>query len=121
MTRVRLADAEVYEWIALRRVSGGVARVGGRWVEGDYQGPGDVAGALAGLLAGGLVMLLDPAAGLIARAARTNTGTDRYESCVRGPCGCPPPSSLPCVAGLWMTTPTRSRMRRYLTSVARYV
>ena len=70
----------MYEWIALRRVSiGGVTKVGHRWLESGHRIPGYVAGALSGLLAGGLVMLLDPdpSAGMT-RAALTHAGTDRY-------------------------------------------
>jgi hypothetical protein len=81
MTRAPLAGAEVYEWIALRRVSGGgVTKVDCRWLESGHRLPGYVTTALAGLLAGGLVILLnpDPATGA-ARAALTNTGTDRYD------------------------------------------
>lgn len=82
MTRVPLAGAEVYEWIALRRVSiGGVAKVDRRWLESGHQVPGYVTNALARLLAGGLVMLVDPdpSAEGMARAALTNAGTDHYE------------------------------------------
>ncbi|MBV8542482.1 MAG: hypothetical protein JO063_06295 [Pseudonocardiales bacterium] len=74
----------MYEWIALRRVGdGGVAKVGDRWLESDHQVPDYVADALTGLLAGGLVMLVDPEPdpnlGAVARAALTNVGADRYE------------------------------------------
>ncbi|MGH3853893.1 MAG: hypothetical protein ACRDR6_10450 [Pseudonocardiaceae bacterium] len=84
MIRVPLAGAEVYVWVALRRVSGGgVTRAGERWLESGHQMPDYVAGALAGLLAGGLVMLLDPDPdhdpGAVARVALTNAGADRYE------------------------------------------
>ena len=40
MTRVPLAGVEVYEWIALRRVSvGGVTTVDGRWLESGHRLP----------------------------------------------------------------------------------
>ncbi|MBV8541429.1 MAG: hypothetical protein JO268_12935 [Pseudonocardiales bacterium] len=75
-----LAGAEVYEWIALRRVGGGgVAKVGDRWLQNGHRVPGYVAGALAGLLAGGLVMPVDPEPSAVARVALTDAGTDRYE------------------------------------------
>lgn len=80
--RAPLAGAEVYEWIALRRVSlGGVTKVDHRWLETGHRVPGYVAGALAALLAGGLVMLLDPnpSAGTLARVVLTSTGAARYE------------------------------------------
>ncbi|MGH3773040.1 MAG: hypothetical protein ACRDRW_16875 [Pseudonocardiaceae bacterium] len=72
------------EWVALRRVGGGgVTKVGDHWLESGDQVPDYVAGALAGLLAGGLVMLVDPDPdpdpGAVARVALTNTGADRYE------------------------------------------
>jgi hypothetical protein len=82
MIRAPLAGAEVYEWIALRRVSiGGVTKVGHRWLESGHRVPGYVTNALAALLAGGLVMLVDPnpSAGTIARVALTSTGAARYE------------------------------------------
>jgi hypothetical protein len=80
--RAPLAGAEVYEWIALRRVSiGGVTKVGHRWLERGHRVPGYVTGTLARLLASGLVMLVDPgpSAGTTARAALTSTGFARYE------------------------------------------
>jgi hypothetical protein len=82
MTRVPLAGAEVYEWVALRRVScGGVVKVGYRWLESGHQIPGYVAGALAGLLTSRLVMLVDPdpTAEAVVRVVLTNAGADRYE------------------------------------------
>jgi hypothetical protein len=84
MTRAPLAGAEVYEWIALRRVSiGGVTKVGHRWLESGHQVPGYVSNALAGLLTGGLVMLLEPDPSAadrgMARVALTSTGAAHYE------------------------------------------
>jgi hypothetical protein len=83
-TRAPLAGIEVYEWIALRRVSnGGVAKAGHRWLESDHRVPGYVAGALARLLASGLATLVDPdpdpSVGAVARVALTSTGFARYE------------------------------------------
>ena len=82
VNRAPLAGAEVYEWVALRRVSiGGVTKVDHRWLESGHQIPGYLARALARLLASRLVMLPDPhpdpAVG--ARVALTNDGNDRYE------------------------------------------
>ncbi|MGH3772781.1 MAG: hypothetical protein ACRDRW_15555 [Pseudonocardiaceae bacterium] len=80
MTRVPLAGAEVYEWVALRRVSGGeVVKVGDRWLESGHRVPGYLTDTLVGLLAGGLVMLADPGAEAMAWVVLTNTGADRYE------------------------------------------
>lgn len=72
----------MYEWVALRRVSiGGVTKAGHRWLEDGHQVPGYVTGALTRLLAGGLVMLVDPdpSARGMARATLTSTGFARYE------------------------------------------
>jgi hypothetical protein len=82
--RAPLAGVEVYEWSALRRVSlGGVTKVDHCWLESGHRIPSYIAGALARLLAGGLVTLVnrdpDPSAGTIARAALTSSGVDRYE------------------------------------------
>jgi len=82
MTRAPLAGPEVYEWVALRRVSGGgVTKVGHRWLESDHQIPGYLTDALAKLLTSGLVKLVnpEPSAGGVARAVLTNTGAERYE------------------------------------------
>jgi hypothetical protein len=81
MTRAPLAGTEVYEWIALRRVSnGGVTKVDHRWLESDHRVPGYVVGALARLLAGGLVTLVDPDPSVsTARVALTSAGFARYE------------------------------------------
>jgi hypothetical protein len=82
MTRIPLAGAWVYEWVALRRVSsGGVVKIGHRWLESGHQLPAHIAGALARLLTVGQVMLLDPDpnAGGSARAILTTIGHDRYE------------------------------------------
>jgi hypothetical protein len=82
MTRGPLAGAEVYEWVALRRVSsGGVVKIGHRWLESGHQLPAYLAGTLARSLTSGLVTLLDPdpSAGDSARAVLTNIGHDRYE------------------------------------------
>jgi hypothetical protein len=78
----RLAGAEISEWVALRRVNGGgVAQVGGRWVESGHRLPGHLGVALGGLLAGGLIRLvnLDPTTGLTRRAVLTHAGVERYE------------------------------------------
>ena len=82
MTRAPLAGVEVYEWIALRRVcGGGVTKVDHRWLESGHRVPGYVTNSLATLLAGGLVMLVDPgpSAETMARVALTSAGAARYE------------------------------------------
>jgi hypothetical protein len=82
MTRAPLAGAEISEWVALRRVrGGGVAQVGYRWVESGHRLPGHLAVALGGLLASGLIRLVnpDPTTGLMGTAALTHAGNDRYE------------------------------------------
>ncbi|MBV9011961.1 MAG: hypothetical protein JO272_07915 [Pseudonocardiales bacterium] len=77
-----LADPEVSEWVALRRVShGGVTQAGGRWVENGHRLPGHLAVALGGLLARRLIRLVnpDPTTGNICRTVLTYDGVDRYE------------------------------------------
>lgn len=73
--------------------------------------------ALAGLLADGLVMLLDPdpIAEAMVRGRSPAAGWPAMGACARVPCGCPPPSSSLCAAGLWMTS-TRSVVWRCPTS-----
>jgi hypothetical protein len=80
MTQASLAGAEVYEWVALRRVSAGaVTKAEHRWLANGHQVPAYIAGALARSLATGLVILLDPSAQGVARAVLTASGHDRYE------------------------------------------
>jgi hypothetical protein len=79
MTRVPFGGADLYDWIALRRVSGGgVVKLGEGWLESGRRVPGYVTDALTALCQRGLVMLADP--GPMARAALTDAGADRYES-----------------------------------------
>lgn len=80
MTQAPLAGAEVYEWVALRRVSaGGVTQADHRWLANGHRVPAYIAGALARSLATGLVILLHPSAGGVSRAILTASGHDRYE------------------------------------------
>lgn len=75
-----LSGADLYDWMALRRVSGGdVARVGGGWLDGGHRVPGYVAHALTELLAGGLVVLVDRDPYGMRRGALTDSGAARYE------------------------------------------
>lgn len=74
----------MYDWIALRRVSGGgIARTGDRWFDSGRRVPGYVADALATLCEAGLVRLVDLDRMAIARAALTETGVIRYEHLCR--------------------------------------
>lgn len=53
-----LAGADLYAWMALRRVSGGgVAKLGDHYLDRGRPTPGYVAESLAELLEGGLVAL----------------------------------------------------------------
>ncbi|MGH4009893.1 MAG: hypothetical protein ACRDTH_17370 [Pseudonocardiaceae bacterium] len=75
-----MAGADLYDWIALRRVSGGgIARVGDRWFDSGRRVPGYVADALATLCEAGLVRLVDLERMAMARAALTDAGAIRYE------------------------------------------
>lgn len=76
-----LAGAELYDWIALRRVStGAIAKLGDRWLEGGRRVPGYVSDALTALCERGLVTQSDPdqATDGLARAALTAAGINRY-------------------------------------------
>lgn len=76
--RVPLAGVDLYDWIALRRVSGGgVVKLDPVWLESGRRVPGYVTDALTALCQRGLVTLTEPDP--IARAAFTDAGTDRYE------------------------------------------
>lgn len=84
-----LTGADLYGWIALRRVSGGgVAQAGDCWLDGGHRVPGYVADALTEFLAGGLVALAGQDPYGMRRAALTDTGTARYEGLCYGrePC-----------------------------------
>lgn len=76
-----LTGADLYDWIALRRVSEGrMARMGDCWLDFGHRVPGYVADALTELLAGGLVTLADQDPYGLRRAALTDSGAARYES-----------------------------------------
>lgn len=77
---IPLAGADLYDWIALRRVSdGGVAQVGGCWLDGGHRVPGYVADALTELLTGGLAALADQDPYGLRRGALTDSGAARYQ------------------------------------------
>lgn len=80
MTRAPLTGADLYDWIALRRVSGGgMAKLGDRWLDSGHRVPGYVTEALAVLRGDGLVTLAHPPTGGMARAALTDAGAARYQ------------------------------------------
>ncbi len=80
MSRASLTGADLYDWIGLRRVSGGgVAKLGDRWLESGHCVPGYVTESLAVLCGDGLVTLADPEPWGMARAALTDVGTARYQ------------------------------------------
>lgn len=77
-TRVPLRGTDLYDWIALRRVSGGgVVKLSGGWWECGRRVPGYVAEALTALCQRGLVTLSGPAP--LARAVLTDAGVERYQ------------------------------------------
>jgi hypothetical protein len=79
-----LAGADLYDWIALRRVSGdGIARVGDRWFDGGRRVPGYVADTLTALCEVDLVRLVDLDRMAMARAGLTDAGAIRYEHLCR--------------------------------------
>jgi len=79
-----LAGSDLYDWIALRRISGsGIARVGDRWFDGGPRVPGYVADALTALCEDGLVRLVNLEKMAMARVALTDAGAIRYEHLCR--------------------------------------
>jgi hypothetical protein len=75
-----LTGADLYHWLALRRVSaGGVTKLGDRWRDHGHRVPDYVTDALTALRQDGLVTLTDPHPGGMARAALTDAGTARFE------------------------------------------
>lgn len=75
-----LAGADLYDWMALRRVNGGgVTQVGACWLESGHRVPGYLADALTGLLAGGLVTLAGRDPYGLRRSTLTGSGAARYD------------------------------------------
>ena len=76
-----LAGADLFTWLALRRVHGGrVAKVGDRYLDGETPVPGYVAEILDDLIAFGLVTLgtVDPSAGERQQITMTEPGCNRH-------------------------------------------
>lgn len=115
MTRAPLTGADLYDWIALRRVSGGgMAKLGDRWLDSGHRVPGYVTEALAVLCGDGLVALADPESGGMARAALTDVGAARYQQlCQQRQTALQVPASrfAPSAADSVSTTPTRPAAR----------
>lgn len=84
MSGASLTGTDLYHWIALRRVHDGkVTRLGDRWRDRGHPVPGYVTDAMDELLTAGLVILADPAEGMVP-AALTNAGTARLEQLTPG-------------------------------------
>ncbi|MGH3781839.1 MAG: hypothetical protein ACRDRO_14755 [Pseudonocardiaceae bacterium] len=80
LTPPPLAGADLYDWMALRRVSGGgIAKMGDHWFDHGRRIPGYVADALTVLCDNGVVTLAELDAWGMQRAAMTNTGTARHQ------------------------------------------
>lgn len=83
ITRALLTDADLYDWIALRRVNdGGIARAGDRWFDSGLRVPGYVTEALTALCGNGLVTLAEGDewdVWAMRRATLTDAGTVRYQ------------------------------------------
>lgn len=76
-----LAGADLFTWLAMRRVHGGrVAKVGDRYLDGEIPVPGYVAEVLDELISLGLLALasVDPSAGGREQIAMTEPGSTRY-------------------------------------------
>ncbi len=83
-TRPQLAGADLYDWMALRRVSGGgIAKTGDYWLEHGRRIRGYVADALTALCGTGAVLLAEVDAWGMRRAMLTDTGTRRCEQLSR--------------------------------------
>jgi hypothetical protein len=83
-TRPPLTGADLYEWMALRRVSaGGIARMGDHWFDHGRQIPGYVADTLAMLCDGSAVALAELDGSDLQRAALTDTGSARFQQLCR--------------------------------------
>ncbi len=79
MTRARLTGVDLYDWIALRRVSeGGIARMGDHWFDGGFRVPCYVTDALTVLYDNDLVTLIDVDGWCLQRAELTEAGKARY-------------------------------------------
>lgn len=80
MAQVPLAGSDLYDWIALRRVSGGsVATKLGRWFEAGRRVPGYVTDTLTDLREAELITVIDPDMSGMARVALTDVGIARYD------------------------------------------
>ena len=75
-----LTGADLYHWVALRRVSnGGITKLGERWLDHGAPVPGYLTAALTELSELALVTLVHPASGGASRVVLTAAGTDRFE------------------------------------------
>jgi hypothetical protein len=82
--RAPLSGADLYAWMALRRVSDGlVATHRGLWLESGHRMPGYVTDTLTALAGQRLVTLARPDPWGMARATLTGTGSIRYEQLSR--------------------------------------
>jgi len=79
-TRLPLVGTDLYDWVALRRVSaGGTTRMGDHWFDHGRLVPGYVADALTTLCDNGLVAVATLDVWGMQRAALTGAGTARYQ------------------------------------------
>lgn len=79
MSRTQLTGVDLYDWIALRRVSeGGIARMGDHWFDSGFRVPCYVTDALTALHGSDLVALIDVDGWCMQRAALTEAGKVRY-------------------------------------------
>jgi hypothetical protein len=80
MARPQLTGADLYDWMALRRVSaGGIAKVNDHWLERGRRIPGYIAEALTALCDTGVVTLAEVDVWGMRRTVLTDTGTVRYD------------------------------------------
>jgi hypothetical protein len=80
MTRPQLTGADLYDWMALRRVrGGGIAKVGDHWLEHGHRIPDYIADALTALCDTDVVALTEVDVWGMRRAVLTGIGTLRHE------------------------------------------
>lgn len=74
------AGTDLYDWMALRRVSGGgIAKMDDHWLEHGHRIPGYIADALTALCDTGVVALAEVDVWAMRRAVLTDTGIIRYK------------------------------------------
>lgn len=103
-TRHPLTGADLYDWMALRRVSaGGIGSIGDHWLEYGRQIPGYVSDTLAWLCDSDAVVLAERDGSGMQRAALTEAGNARFQQlCRQRQAAQRPPFRGSVDAGAWL-------------------